>query len=164
MPFLAAIDHQKLVLQGFEAAREAKHKQAEAARNRLRAALNERLALTRILQPLTKDASWETQSLSDLDRGLPARDKVVLYRALAIYADEVPQARIDGAVWKSRELAAQYEESLVQSKSAAAQWDALMDTLAKVLADYHAAGIKNADIAEFFKALGLVGIGVGVAQ
>jgi sulfur transfer protein SufE len=89
---------------------------------------------------------------------------VRLHRALAVYADEVQQHRIDGAVWLVRERSAQYEEGLAQSKSIAAQWDGLMDTQAKVLADYHAAGIKRSDIAEFFKALGLVSIGVGVAQ
>ncbi len=39
-----------------------------------------------------------------------------------------------------------------------------MDMAAKVLADYHTAGIKTADITEFFKGLGLVAIGVGAAQ
>jgi hypothetical protein len=64
----------------------------------------------------------------------------------------------------ARSEAALYERNLVDSRFAAAQWDSLMDMIAKVLADYHAAGVKPAELAEFFKALGLVAIGVGVAQ
>ena len=163
VPFLAAIDYQKLVLQGFEAAQGTKRKQADAARNQLQAMLNEVAALVRVLHPLAKNKSWAERSISDLDRTLSGSEKVEFYRALATYADEVQQFRIETAVWAVREQAAQYEEGLVRSKFAAAQWDGLIDTMATVLADYHAAGIKRADLAEFFKALGLVAIGVGVA-
>jgi hypothetical protein len=163
VPFLAAIDHQKLVLQGFEAAQQAKQKQLLAALSQLQAGIGESAALARVLQPLTHDAKWATQSIAALEKSLTPEEKVRLHRALATYDDEVQQLRIDAAVWLVRERAAQYEEGLAQSKSVAAEWDGLMDTVAKVLADYHAAGIKRSEIAEFFKALGLVSIGVGVA-
>jgi hypothetical protein len=163
-PFLAAIDHQKLVLQGFEAAKQAKQKQLLAALAQLQASVDEGAALARVLQPLIKDGTWATQSIVALEKSRTPAEKVRLRRALATYADEVQQLRIDGAVWLARERAAQYEEGLAQSKFVAAQWEGLMDTVAKVLADYHASGIKRSEIAEFFKALGLMSIGVGVAQ
>jgi len=164
VPFLAAIDHQKLVLQGFEAAQTAKRKQVDAIRNQLQASLKEAVALARVLQPLVKDKSWATRSISELDKTLKGPEKRDFYRALATYADEVQESRLEAALWRTREHAAQYEEGLQRSKSAAAQWDSLIDSIAAVLADYHAAGIKRADLAEFFKALGLVVIGIGVAQ
>jgi hypothetical protein len=164
IPFLAAMDYQKLVLKGFEDAREAKREQRAAAAEQMQAVIDETAALARVLQPLTKDPAWAKRSISDLEQSLKSDAKVRLHRALAVYADEVQQHRIDAAVWLVRERSAQYEEGLAQSKVIAAQWEGLMDTQAKVLADYHAAGIKRSDLAEFFKALGLVSIGVGVAQ
>lgn len=166
VPLLAAIDNQKLLIQGLESRRTARLKVLDAAQNHLDAAMAEGLALARIRQSMTKQASWASLSINDLEDKFQGdkntADRNDIHRALAIYADEVQQARVDAAVWETREIAARYEEGLAQSKSAAAQWDNLMDTLAKVLADYHASGIKQSDIAEFLKALGLVVIGVGV--
>jgi hypothetical protein len=164
VPFLAAIEQQRLVVKGFEAAQAAKRKQAAALRGELQSALQESVALVRVLQPLTKDSSWGGRSVGDLGKSLAGGDKRVFERALAIYADEVRLFRTDTAVWAARATAAQYEEGLARSKFAAEQWDALVDTMAAVLADYYAAGIKTSDLAEFFKALGLVVIGIGVAQ
>lgn len=164
VPFVAAIDQQKLVLQGFEAGRNAKRKQESAIRAELEAAVNEATALAGVLTPLKGNADWAQRSVGQLLDQLRPEQKIHFLRALAVYADEVKLYRVDGAAWKVRAEAAQYEEGLARSKYATAQWDALIDTIATVLADYHAAGIKQADLAEFFKALGLVTIGVGVAQ
>jgi hypothetical protein len=164
VPFLAAIEQQRLVVKGFEAAQAAKRKQAAAVRGQLQSALQESVALVRVLQPLTRDSSWAGRSVGDLGKNLAGADKRVFERTLAIYADEVRLFRAETAVWAARATAAQYEEGLARSKFAAQQWDALIDTMAAVLADYYAAGIKTSDLAEFFKALGLVVIGIGVAQ
>ena len=164
VPLLAAIDYQKLVLQGLEEAQRAKRKQADAARKALEAATKEADALVKVLNILEKNSSWKNKSISALDATLSSTEKRELYRALALYADQVQQFRIETAAWKTRGLVAQYEAGLIRSKFSANEWDALIDTMATVLADYHAAGIKNADLAEFFKALGLVAIGIGVAQ
>ena len=164
VPFVAAIDQQKLVLEGFEASRRAKRKQESAIRSELEAVLNEATALASVLAPLKSNADWAQRSVGQLLEGLAGEKKIVFLRALAVYADDVKLYRIEGVVWKVRAEAAQYEEGLARSKYASAQWDALIDTIATVLADYHAAGIKQADLAEFFKALGLVTIGLGVAQ
>ena len=164
VPFVAALDQQKLVLEGFEAGRRAKRKQESIIRSELEVVLNEATALASVLAPLKANADWSQRSVGQLLDQLQGDKKVTFLRALAIYADEVKLYRIEGAVWKVRAEAAQYEEGLARSKYASAQWDALIDTIATVLADYHAAGIKRADLAEFFKALGLVTIGVGAAQ
>lgn len=164
VPFLAAIDQQRLVVQGFEAGEAAKRKQAGAMRNQLQSMLKESVALARVLQSLTKDSSWAARSVSDLGKTLAGADKRAFERALATYADEVRLYRVEAAVWGARATAAQYEQGLVRSKYAAEQWDGLVDMMAAVLADYYAAGIKSADLAEFFKALGLVVIGIGAAQ
>jgi len=163
-PFLVAVEQQKLVLKGFEAAEAIKRKQADAVRHQMGAALNEAMALVRVLFPFAKNESWIMQSIRDLETSLSPKDKPELYRALARYADEVQQYRMEIAIWGARERAARYEEGLVLSKSTVARWDSLTSTIATVLADYEAAGIKKADLAEFFKALGLVVIGMGVAQ
>jgi hypothetical protein len=167
VPILAAIDHEKLVLQGIEAVQEVKRRRLAAAQNRRDALLSEATSIARVLEPLAGN-NWADFSIDALERKLSSqsdkKDLKKLYRALATYGDEVKRQRIAAEVWKSRELASMYEESLIESKFAAAQWDDLMDTIAKVLVDYHASGIKQADVAEFFKALGLVAIGVGVAQ
>ncbi|MBU1396486.1 MAG: hypothetical protein KKE84_10175 [Gammaproteobacteria bacterium] len=164
VPFVAAIDQQKLVLQGFEAGQRGKRKEASAVRSELEAVLNEARALVNILEPLVRNKDWAQRSIGALLGELNGEKKIELLRALAVYADDVKRYRVKSAVWKVRAEAAQYEEGLARSKYAAAQWDALIDTIATVLADYHAAGIKKADLAEFFKALGLVAIGVGAAQ
>lgn len=170
VPFLAAIDRQKLLVEAFEAREKIMLKQADAARQRLVAAMSEGRALVSAYNSLTQrdkennNDKWARQSIIALDKSLQGDDKLLLYRALGTYADDVRRFRIDTAVWNVRRLAAQHEEALAQSKYTAAQWDGLLDTMAKVLADYHAAGIKKSEIAEFIQALGLVGIGIGVAQ
>lgn len=164
VPLVAAIDQQKLAVQGFEAGQRAKRKQANAVKNELEAVLNEAGALVNVLEPLARNTDWAQRSIGALLGELQGDKKIELLRALAIYADDVRYYRIEGAVWKVRAEAALYEEGLVRSKYAAAQWDALIDTIATVLADYHASGIRKGDLAEFFKALGLVAIGVGAAQ
>jgi hypothetical protein len=164
VPYLAAIDYQKLVVRSFEESQRVKRKQADALRKQLDAATSEAIALARVLQPLQAHPTWAAQSITQLDKSLSAEDKRKLYQALATYADEVQQFRVEAAAWGMRAQAADYEEGLVRSKFAAAEWDKLNETMAAVLADYHAAGIKHADLAEFFKALGLVAIGIGVAQ
>ena len=163
VPFLAAIDYQKQVIENIEAVRVVDRKYLDLRRAQLRAALEEAVALSSVLQSIETNR-WGDKSVSQLNTQLSGNDKRLFYEALGTYGDGVRQARVEQAVLNSRAVAAIYERNLVNSRHAAAQWDALMDLSAKVLADYHAAGIKSADIAEFFKALGLVAIGVGVAQ
>lgn len=164
VPFMAAIDQQKLVLAGLEAAQRSRRKQAEAVQAEVDALVGEGDSLVAILFALDAHGEWAGQSIGQLLAQLKGEQKAELLNVLALYADAIPQQRTESAVWKARARAAQYEAALARSKYAAAQWDALLETIATVLADYHASGIKKADLAEFLKALGLVGIGIGVAQ
>lgn len=164
VPLVAAVDQQKLVLKGFEARQAAKHKQLEARQRRLEAMLDEAEALANVLRPLKENGAWESRSIEQLLGEPSGQSKVNFLRALSIYADDVKRFRMEADVWDRRALAAMHEEGLSQSKYVAAQWDALSDTIATVLSDYHAAGIRQADLAEFFKALGLVAIGAGVTK
>lgn len=54
--------------------------------------------------------------------------------------------------------------AIVASRSAAAQWQSLAVSIAAVLGDYHAAGIKPADLAAFLQAIGIVGIATQVGK
>lgn len=164
VPFVAAVEQQRIVVRGFEAIREVKLKRMDAVRKQLAAILDEGDALIRVLSALDSGPAWQERSIGALLAELKGKPRITFLRALAVYADEVKAYRVEGAGWAARVDALAHEEGLVRSKFAAAQWDALIDMMATVLTDYHAAGIKKADLAEFFKALGLVTIGVGAAQ
>ena len=164
VPFVAAVEQQRIVVRGFEATREVKLKRMDAVRKQLAAILDEGDALVRVLSALDSDPAWQERSIGALLADLKGKPRITFLRALAVYADEVKAYRVEGAGWAARVDARAHEEGLARSKFAAAQWDALIDMMATVLADYHSAGIKKADLAEFFKALGLVTIGVGAAQ
>jgi len=164
VPLVLAIDQQKLVIQGIEAAQAGKQKQRDALQQQLTAVENEVLALAAIREALDKDPGWNAKSLKVLVAETKEKDKVRLLSALAAYADDVKRFRAEADIWSRRAMAAQYMEGLTRAKYAAAQWDGLSDSIATVLADYHAAGVKTGEIAEFFKALGLLSIGAGVAK
>jgi DNA-binding protein H-NS len=164
VPLVLAIDQQKLVIQGIEAAQAGKKKRRDALQQQFTAVENEVLALAAIREALDKDPSWNAKSLNVLVAETKEKDKARLLRALAVYADDVKRFRAEADVWSGRAMAAQYMEGLTRAKHAAAQWDGLSDSIATVLADYHAAGVKTGEIAEFFKALGLLSIGAGVTK
>jgi hypothetical protein len=163
-PIVAAIDYQELLLAKLEAVHEVDRKRMALAEEQLNAEFDEAIAWAQVLQRIRTDAGWARQSIMALDGSLSGQEKGTFYEALAIYGDSVREARIEQAVLEARFVATQYERGLINSRYAAAQWDALLDTTAKILSEYHAAGIKTEDVAEFFKALGLVTIGVGAAQ
>lgn len=163
-PIVAAIDYQKLLLAKLEAVNQVERKRMALAEEQLTAEVDEAIAWAQVLQRVHKNPSWVGKSIGALNGSLSGQDKGTFYEALAIYGDSVRTAQIKQAVLEARLVATQYERVLVNSRYAAAQWDALLDTTAKILSEYHASGIKTEDVAEFFKALGLVSIGVGVAQ
>lgn len=164
VPLVLAIDQQRLVIKGIEARQAGKKKRLDALQKQLAAVENEGMALAEIREALGKDPTWNAKSLKVLVAETKEKDKARLLRALSVYADDVKKFRAEADVWNRRALAAQYMEGLTRAKYAAAQWDGLSDSIATVLADYHTAGVKTSDIAEFFKALGLLSIGAGVAK
>ena len=162
-PIVAAIDYQRLLLAKLEALQDVERKQTALNEELLNAMVDEAIAWATVLQRIHENPSWAGKSIGALNGSLSGQDKGTFYEALAIYGDSVREAQIEQAVLEARLVATQYERSLVNSRYAAAQWDALLDTTAKVLSEYHASGVKTEDTAEFLKALGLVTIGVGVA-
>jgi hypothetical protein len=162
-PIVAAIDYQKLLLAKLEAVHQVDRKQLALAEEQLNAGVDEAIAWAQVLRRIHTNPTWAGKSIGALNGSLSGQDKGTFYEALAIYGDSVRSAQVEQATLEARTLATQYERVLVNSRYAAAQWDALLDTTAKILSEYHASGIKNEDVAEFFKALGLVSIGVGVA-
>jgi hypothetical protein len=162
-PLIAAIDYQKLLLAKIEAVQQIEQKRLSLSEAQLNAELDEALAWAQVLKRI-HEGRWAGQSIGDLNAKLKGAEKGKLYEALAIYGDGVREARVSQAVLNSRQLAIEYELNLINSRFAAAQWDSLMDMTSKILSEYHAAGIKKEEIAEFLKALGLVTIGVGAAQ
>lgn len=163
-PIVAAIDYQKLLLAKLEAVHQVDRKRMALADEQLNAEVDEAIAWAQVLQRIHKNPSWAGKSIGALNGSLNGQDKGTFYEALAIYGDSVRKAQIEQAVLEARLVATHYERVLVNSRYAAAQWDALLATTAKILSEYHASGIKTEDVAEFFKALGLVSIGVGAAQ
>ena len=163
VPFAVAREHYRLAVKGFEDTLAIKIRRAEALRARADAMTQELAALASVHFRLTNDKRpWESQSLMQLNAAPDAKDRTRLYEALAIYWDEVFLHRSEEQMWKARAQALEYDENLARSTAAALQWDNLIGGVATVLADYHAAGIKPAEIAEFLKAFGLIYIGARV--
>jgi len=112
---------------------------------------------------MTKEVrEWEKQTIAQLAASGNIKDRQRLYEGLAIYWDEVFFYRSQARSWTAKASALRYEEDLARSKGAALQWDNLIGGVSVVLADYHASGVKPAEIAEFLKAFGLVFIGARI--
>jgi hypothetical protein len=165
-PFVIAREHYRLVVKGLDDTLAIKVRRADALRARADAMTRELGALAQVHYLLTDERrSWEKRAITQIDSpSTPAGERVSLYEALAIYWDEVFLYRSDAELWKTRAQALEFDANLAASAAAAMQWDNLIGGVAQVLADYHASGIKTAEIAEFLKAFGLIYIGVGVAQ
>jgi hypothetical protein len=174
VPFAVAREHYRLEVKGFEDDLAIKTRRMEALRARADAMTRELSALSRSHYLLTEGKTkraWEPQTLAQLNSTLAQvnttegrRDRQNLYEALATYWDEVFFYRSEEQMWKARAGALQYDEGLARSTAAALQWDNLIGGVGTVLADYHASGVKPADIADFLKALGLVYIGTRIGR
>lgn len=165
VPFAIAREHYRLGVKGFEDELAIKARVVEALRARSDAMTQELAALARVHYLLTEGKpTWERQSLAQLSSAQDAKDRQRLYEALAIYWDEVFLHRSEEQVWKARAGALRYEEGLARSTAAALQWDNLIGGVGTVLADYHAAGVKSAEIAEFLKAFGVIYVGTRIGR
>ncbi len=164
VPLVLAVDYQRLAVQSNDAQSAILRQKFESIAPQIDGAADELLALAKVADRLTSDTTWASQSIAQLQQALKGKEQFRLLDALAIYGDDIPRFRAQTKVWRSRELALEYKGALIRSEYVAQQWDATIVAIATVLNDYHASGIKNADLAEFFKAIGLVVIGIGVAQ
>lgn len=76
------------------------------------------------------------------------------YRAMALYAESYAARDRQMSAQIRLELAS-YQQSLILSEEAIASWSAVFDTPVDILRQYHAGGIKPADIAAFIQAAGI---------
>jgi hypothetical protein len=172
-PMLLALDQQRLAVQGFEARAALLERRADLRQQQLDAVRGELWALARARRALgpppsnVKGASVNLGvSLGDAvaDAGEGNRRQAALYESLALYFDRVLHQRTRAAELELAFNATTDELVMLQSRSAAAQWGSLLKNMAAVIAEYHAEGIKPAELAEFLKGFGLVTIGVNVGQ
>ena len=163
VPFAVAREHYRLALTGYENSLAIKTRRAAALQARADAMTRELAALARVHRFLTEGRQqWESQSLTTLNAMPDLKERRELYEALATYWDDVFFYRSEEQIWKARAQALQFDANLAVSEAAALQWDNLIGGVAAVLADYHASGVKPAEIAEFLKAFGLIYIGARV--
>jgi hypothetical protein len=156
-PLVIAKEHQRLVIASFAAELEA-HQQRVQTRGRILASAQaEQLALARAKRVLGQDpAKLDTPFNKVLDSGTSG-DRFRLFTSLTSF-DEAEEHRLDAELGRLELDASATDVAIVRSRSAAMQWRNLAISIAAVLGDYHAQGVKPADLAEFFKAIGLVGI------
>jgi hypothetical protein len=162
-----------LAVQGFEARAALLERRAALRRQQLEAVRSELLALARarrVLGPPPQGVIGVsvdlTRSFDDAvaDGGEGNRRRAALFESLALYFDHALYHRGRVAALELAYNGTTDEMVMLQSRSAAAQWSSLMKNMAAVVAEYHAAGIKPADLAEFLKGFGLVVIGSQVGK
>jgi hypothetical protein len=172
-PLLLALEQQRLIVKGFEAHAGLLERRAALRRQQLDAGYAELTALAqarRVLGPPAAAGAGATVELerpfaeAAVDSGDALRRRVALYESLARYFDQVLHHRQRGAELAMAFNATADEQAMLASRTAAAQWSSLLQQMAAVLAEHHAAGIKAADLAEFLKGFGLVTIGARVGQ
>ena len=173
-PILLAKEHQRLLVEGYEAQLAIFTRRYQVRQQRLNATIAEAQMLFRarlVLEGGVAAANAaaipgvdQTKSLNELQRSGTPLAKRRLYESLAYYFDEAYRYRVDQDVTRLRINAMTYESAMEASKTAALSWENLISHIGSILADYHAAGVKPADIAELVKGLGLFYIGERAAR
>ena len=166
-PLLLAKEQQRLIVEAFAARVALLERRVDIREKQLAAARNEVVALSRARRALgpPKQGAGATVDLQGtvaaaMADGAPgAAQRAALYTSFAYYFDHAHLYRVEQ---ESLELAANgiTDEIVMQeSRSAAQMWQSLMTNMAAMLGDYHAAGIKPGDLAEFLKGLGVFYLG-----
>ena len=164
---LLAKEQQRLIVEAFAARLALLERRADIRQRQVAAARNEVVALARARRALGPPAQGAgttvdlqgTVATAMADGAPTATQRAALYTSFAYYFDHAQRYRVEQ---ESLELAANgiSDEIVMQeSRSAAQMWQSLMANMAAVLGDYHAAGIKPADLAEFLKGLGIFYLG-----
>jgi hypothetical protein len=87
------------------------------------------------------------------------RRKAALYESMAYYFDHALHYRVRAEQIDLAANGVTDDIVMLQSRSAAKMWGSLLNNMAAIVSEYHAAGIKPADLAEFLKGFGLFFIG-----
>lgn len=170
-PFLIAKEHQRMIVEGFQkyvalldrrvATRQ---RQLLQATLELKAVAGARLALGPP-QGQTKGATVNLdQSMADIVSGGSDAHRYALYQSFARYFDEAYRYRVEHESLGLNILTMSYDLEIEKSRTAALMWQSLVTNMASILADFHAAGLKPADLAEFLKGFGLIYIGERAAR
>lgn len=159
VPYVLAREHQRLVVEEGAKIDGILDRRIAISQLVVDAYTNEATALAYVKKHV--HTAWHGKTLAELDKALKDNEKRMLYELLGIYFDDVPR-------YQSQEMVAEYQrnatfqdEALEHSKYAALMWQNLFVGISNTLADYHASGIKPAELAEFLKAAGLFYIGIG---
>lgn len=167
-PLLLAKEQQRLAVQGFEVRAALLERRATLRQQQLQAVRSELQALARARRALGPPPRGIVGVTVDLNRSFDDavgdsadgnRRRAALFESLATYFDLALHHRGRAAALELAFNGTTDEDVMLQSRSASAQWGSLMSHMAAVIAEYHAAGIKPADLAEFLKGFGLVLIG-----
>ncbi len=170
-PFLLVKEHQRLIVEGFqkyvallERKVAARQRQLQGATLELKAVAGARLALG----PPQGQAKGATvnldQSMAATVSGGSDAQRYALYQSFARYFDEAYRYRVDHESLGLNILTMSYDLEIEKSRTAALMWQSLVTNMASILADFHAAGLKPAELAEFLKGLGLIYIGGRAAR
>lgn len=158
-PLVLAKDHQRLVVAGHERRLAVLEDRVARRAAMLAAAHAEYAALARARVMLDAgQVDLGAPLVAVLDEG-SERTRLHLYQSFAAVFDEAYVHRLSRELAQLEIDASASNLALEASRSAAAQWQNLATGIAAALSDYHASGLKPADIAEFLKAVGLVHIG-----
>jgi hypothetical protein len=172
-PLLLALDHQRLMVKGFEDRLALLERRVGLRNAQLDAARSELRALARARRALGPPTNPATDVTVDLDQSFDAaladtadssRRRAALFESLAMRFDVAEYHRRRAAELELAYNGTTDDLVMLQSRTAAAQWSSLLKQMAAVLAEHHAAGIKPAELAEFLKGFGLVTIGAGVSN
>jgi ribosomal protein S7 len=165
-PFLLAKEHQRLIVEGFqkyvallERRVATRQRQLQQAMLELKAVAGARLALG----PPMSQAKGATvnldQSMAATVSGGTDAQRYALYQSFARYFDEAYRYRVEQESLGLNVLTMSYELEIEKSRTAALMWQSLVTNMASILADFHAAGLKPTELAEFLKGFGLIYIG-----
>jgi hypothetical protein len=172
-PLLLAKEQQRLAVATFQAQGELIGRQAELRQQRLQAARSEVFAVAkarRALGPPAQGAGVTVRPEESMQQLLAdgtaegARRRAVLLESFAHYFDHAMHHRAQAAALETAANGVQDERVMLQSRGAAAMWTSLLNNMAAIVAEYHAAGIKPAELAELLKGVGLVHIGTQVGR
>lgn len=172
-PLLLALEQQRLLVQGYEAKEALLNRRAQLRQQQLDAARGELRALAQARRSLGPPAQGQkgatvnlSVSLADAaaDTAQDNRRQVALYESLSIYFDTALHRRAQTNELELAHNGTTDEMVMLQSRTAAAQWSSLMKNMAAVIAEYHAEGIKPAELAEFLKGFGLIVVGARVGN
>lgn len=166
-PLLLAKEQQRLAVESLAAQAALAERRAQLRSQQVDEARKEILALCRARRALGPPAQGagvsvpitQTVDAAFEDTGEGGRRRAALYESLAYYFDHAQLHRLRQDLLDLAANGVTDEAVMSQSRAAARMWQSLAANMAAILADYHAAGIKPAELAEFLKGLGVFYVG-----